>query len=230
MRIGSKLQRISKHVWILPFNSPKDRPNLGYILGGEKALAVDAGHSSSHVEDFYSAIRSEDLPLPELTVITHWHWDHTFGMHAVHGETLARPETSDKLAQIKAEMDADPDKAARFLGSDPTIRREYAGGVPLKVVPAGKIVTEDQAIDLGGLSVELIKSESPHTDDSLLVYVPEDHVLFVGDAQLGEYPSWRMDWDKLAALADKVRGLDADVVIDGHWKPYTKEQFLAEIG
>ena len=107
MNKGPKLQRISKHVWILPFNSPKDRPNLGYILGGEKALAVDAGHSSSHVEDFYNAIRSEDLPLPELTVITHWHWDHTFGMHAVHGETLARPETSDKLAQIKAEMDAD---------------------------------------------------------------------------------------------------------------------------
>ena len=58
MNKGPKLQRISKHVWILPFNSPKDRPNLGYILGGEKALAVDAGHSSSHVEDFYNAIRT----------------------------------------------------------------------------------------------------------------------------------------------------------------------------
>ena len=230
MNRGPKLQRISEHVWILPFNSPKDRPNLGYILGDEKALAVDAGHSSSHVEDFYDAIRSEALPLPQLTVITHWHWDHTFGMHAVHGEILARPETSDKLAQIQAEMEADPDKASRFLNSDASIRREYAGGVPLKVVPAGKIVTEDQSIDLGGLTVELLWSESPHTDDSLLVYVPGDRVLFVGDAQLGEFPSWRMDWDKLAALADKVRSLDADVVIDGHWKPYTKEQFLAEIG
>ena len=230
MNRGPKLQRISEHVWILPFNSPKDRPNLGYILGDEKALAVDAGHSSSHVEDFYDAIRSEALPLPQLTVITHWDWDHSFVMHAVHGEILARPETSDKLAQIQAEMDADPDKAVRFLSSDPSIRREYTGGVPLKVVPADKILTVDQSIDLGGVSVELIKSESPHTDGSLLVYVPGDRVLFVGDAQLGEFPSWRMDWDKLAALADKVRSLDADVVIDGHWKPYTKEQFLAEIG
>ena len=65
MNRGPKLQRISEHVWILPFNSPKDRPNLGYILGDEKALAVDAGHSSSHVEDFYDAIRSEALPLPQ---------------------------------------------------------------------------------------------------------------------------------------------------------------------
>ena len=226
----SGLQRISEHIWILPFNTLKDRPNLGYILGDEKALAVDAGHSSSHVKCFYDAIRSEGLPLPQLTVITHWHWDHTFGMHAVNGETLARPETSEKLAEIQAEMDADPDKAARFLNSDPTIHREYAEGVPLKVVPADKIVTENREIDLGGVTVELIKSESPHTEDALLVFVPGDRVLFVGDAHLGEYPSWRMDWDKLAALTDKVRSLDADVVIDGHWKPYTKEQFLAEIG
>ena len=35
---------------------------------------------------------------------------------------------------------------------------------------------------------------------------------------------------RMAALAQKVRGIDADVVIDGHWKPYTKEEYMAEIG
>ena len=230
MNRNAKLQRISEHVWILPFNSPKDRPNLGYIAGAEKAMAVDAGHSSSHVADFYDAIRAEGLSLPEITVITHWHWDHTFGMHAVNGETMARPETNVRLTEIQAQMRSDPDRKRQFLAGDPTIRREYAGGVPLKVVTADKIVTQDQTIDLGGVTAELIWTESPHTDDALLVYVPEDRVLFVGDAQLGEYPSWRMDWDKMEAFADNVRGTDADVVIDGHWKPYTKEEFMAEIG
>lgn len=230
MNQNSKLQRLSEHVWIFPFNSPKDRPNLGYILGADKALAVDAGHSSSHVEDFYDAIRAEGLPLPEITVITHWHWDHTYGMHAVNGETMARPETNAKLVEIQAEMKEDPDSVKRFLASDPTIRREYAGGIPVAVVPADKIVNEDFSIDLGGVEVQVMKTESPHTDDALMVYVPGDRVLFVGDAQLGEFPSWRMDWDKLDALARKVNGIDADIVIDGHWKPYTKEQFMAEIG
>ena len=86
MRTG--LQRISKHVWIFPMDSPKDRPNLGYILGETSALAVDAGHSSSHVQDFYDALTKKGLPLPDLTVITHWHWDHTFGMHAVSGRSI----------------------------------------------------------------------------------------------------------------------------------------------
>ena len=224
------LQRISEHVWIMPFDSPKDRPNLGYILGSGMALAVHAGHSSSHVEEFYDAIREEGLPLPELTVITHWHWDHTYGMHAVNGKTLARPETNARLLEIKREMDSNPGKIQEFINSDPTIRREYAGGVPVVVVPADEIVREDRTIDLGGVKVKIMLSASPHTDDALLVYVPEDRVLFVGDAQLGQFPSWRMDWDKLAAFAEKVRGIDADIVIDGHWKPYTKEEFMAEIG
>ena len=224
------LQRISEHVWIMPFDSPKDRPNLGYILGSGMALAVDAGHSSSHVEEFYDAIREEGLPLPALTVITHWHWDHTYGMHAVNGKTLARPETNARLLEIKREMDSDPGKIQEFINSDPTIRREYAGEVPVVVVLADEIVREDRTIDLRGVTAEIMLSPSPHTDDALLVYVPEDRVLFVGDAQLGQFPSWRMDWDKQAALADKVRGIDADIVIDGHWKPYTKEEFMADIG
>ena len=173
------LQRISEHVWIMPFDSPKDRPNLGYILGSGMALAVDAGHSSSHVEEFYDAIREEGLPLPALTVITHWHWDHTYGMHAVNGKTLARPETNARLLEIKREMDRDPGKIQEFINSDPTIRREYAGEVPVVVVPADEIVREDRTIDLRGVTAEIMLSPSPHTDDALLVYVPEDRVLFV---------------------------------------------------
>ena len=230
MNRRTRLQRISKHVWILPFNSPKDRPNLGYILGSRMVLAVDAGHSSSHVEEFYDAIREEGLPLPELTVITHWHWDHTYGMHAVNGKTLARPETNARLIEIQREMNSNPDKVQDFLHSDPSVRREYAGGVPVVVVPADETVNKDRVIDLGGVTAEIMLTASPHTDDALLVYVPEDRVLFVGDAQLGLFPSWKMDWNKLAALAEKVRGIDAEVVVDGHWKPYSKEEFLKEIG
>lgn len=182
MIMRTKLRKISEHCWIYEFDSPKDRPNLGYIQGDKISLAVDAGHSSSHVEDFYSELEKAGLPLPGITVITHWHWDHTYGMHAVKGKTLARPETNEILSRIQAEMDSDPGKVKEFLTSDPTIRREYAGGVPVKVVPADEEVTEDCSIDLGGVTARLIRSESPHTDDSLLVFVPEDKVLYVGDA------------------------------------------------
>ena len=225
----NKVKKIGTHTWIFPLNSAKDRPNLGYVLGENMALAIDAGHSSSHVEDFYQALEKEGLPLPDLTVITHWHWDHTFGMHAVHGRTLARPETNRQLEEIRDRIEQDASYGKKFLQSDPCIRREYAGGVPLAVVPAAEEVTKDMTLDLGGVTARICYGQSPHTDDSLLIYVPEDRVLFIGDAQLGEFPSWRMDFDKLAALREQIRGFDARVVIDGHWTPYTKDELLAEL-
>ena len=223
------LKKISPHIWILPFDSPKDRPNLGYIRGEGLALAVDAGHSSAHVEDLYAQLEANQLPLPDLTVITHWHWDHTFGMHAVHGKTLARPETDRKLKELRGEMDSDPLWKERFLRSDPSIRMEYAGGVPLVIVPADEEVSSDRVIDLGGVSAHILMAESPHTDDALLVYVPEDRVLFIGDAQLGEFPSWRMNYDKLDALVRQIEELEADLIVDGHWKVYRKRDFLREL-
>ena len=151
----NRLQQIGTHTWIFPLESAKDRPNLGYVLGKETALAIDAGHSSSHVEDFYRALEKEGLPLPDLTVITHWHWDHTFGMHAVHGKTLARPETNQKLLEIQKKMADNPGYGKKFLRSDPCIIREYAGGVPLVVVPAEEELTGDRTLDLGDVAVEL---------------------------------------------------------------------------
>lgn len=225
----NRLQQIGTHTWIFPLESAKDRPNLGYVLGKETALAIDAGHSSSHVEDFYRALEAEGLPLPDLTVITHWHWDHTFGMHAVHGKTLARPETNQKLLEIQKKMADNPGYGKKFLRSDPCIIREYAGGVPLVVVPADEELTGDRTLDLGDVAVELHYAESPHTDDALLVYVPDDKVLFVGDAQLGEFPTWFMNPDKSAALKRQVMSYDVRTIVDGHWRPYTKAEYLEEL-
>ena len=224
-----KLKKIGAHTWIFPLDSAKDRPNLGYVLGENTALAIDAGHSSSHVEDFYEALDREGLPLPDCTVITHWHWDHTFGMHAVRGRTMARPETNRHLNEIRQRLEEDPSYGRKFLQSDPCIRREYAGGVPLAVVPVDVELTANTTLDLGGVTAEVCYGQSPHTEDALLIYVPEDHVLFIGDAQLGRFPSWAMDFDKLAALREQISGFDARIVIDGHWTPYTKEELLAEL-
>ena len=94
-----KLERLTERVWVYPYEEERDRPNLSYIKGDRWSLAVDAGHSDDHVREFYRALEKEGLPLPALTVLTHWHWDHTFGMHAVNGKTIARFETNRELLE-----------------------------------------------------------------------------------------------------------------------------------
>ncbi len=48
-----KLEWISDRIWIMSFKEWRDRPNLGYIRGDKYSVAVDAGHSANHVEQFY---------------------------------------------------------------------------------------------------------------------------------------------------------------------------------
>ncbi len=72
----------------------KDRPMLAYVKGDKFSLAVDAGYSASHVNDFYEALKMNDFGEPDFTVITHWHYDHTFGLHATKGVSIAHQNTN----------------------------------------------------------------------------------------------------------------------------------------
>ena len=198
-----KLNRACERIWYSMYEEERDRPCLGYILGDRWSLAVDAGHSDAHVEEFYEALEQAGLPLPSVTVLTHWHWDHSFGMHAIHGISIANEATARHLEDFSARVRADGGR--EFLSLDPSIRKEYANNRPV-VITAPDVVFEKRLdLDPGNIKAVLLRSVSPHTDDALLVYIPEDKVLFVGDAQLGEFPSWRMDYDRLYALGKKIR-------------------------
>ncbi len=62
-------------------------------------MAVDAGYSFCHVKDFYEAIELNKFRTPDFTVITHWHYDHTFGMHAIKGVSIAHDKTNEFLKE-----------------------------------------------------------------------------------------------------------------------------------
>ena len=96
------LKQVTQRVWCLPWEEERDRPSLYYIRGDRRSLAGDAGSSPAHVAQFYAALEKRGLPLPDFTAVTHWHWDHTFGLGAVQGVTLASALTNRKLRQVRA--------------------------------------------------------------------------------------------------------------------------------
>lgn len=77
-----KLEQLTDRIFYYPHQPETDRPMLAYINGSRISLAIDAGNSAAHVDGFYGAFEAAGLKLPDMTVITHWHWDHTFGMAA----------------------------------------------------------------------------------------------------------------------------------------------------
>ena len=222
-----KLNRLTERIWVFPYEEERDRPNLGYIRGDRWSLAVDAGHSEDHVRAFYRALEEENLPLPTLTVLTHWHWDHTFGMHAVHGLCLASEWTNRYLRDCREKLRREGPEA--FLSLHESVRREYEGNRPMIVTEADLTFTGEMRLNAGNCPVRVYRAESPHTDDAALISVPEEKVLFTGDADCGSFPSWEKDPALCRRLAETIRASGAETFLTGHWTPLSRDEMIHDL-
>ena len=81
--MASEFVKATDRIYYFSGEQETDRPFLYYIKGRDYSVAIDAGQSKEHVEQFYAALQKESLPLPNYTILTHWHWDHTFGIRLV---------------------------------------------------------------------------------------------------------------------------------------------------
>ena len=221
------LKKLSEHIWYMPFEEERDRPNLGYVKGDKLSLAIDAGHSEAHIREFYGLLQKEGLPLPTLTVLTHWHWDHTFAMHAVNGLTMANKTTNGHLLKCMKKIETNGPED--FLNMYDSIRKEYEGGKKVIVVPADIVFEGDITINLGGCTVRILQTEAPHTDDSTLVYISEDKTLFVGDAACAQFPDGARDRKLASDLADTISMTGAVTCVEGHWQPVETKDTLADL-
>ena len=84
-------------------------------------------------------------------------------------------------------------------------------------------------MDLGGCSVQIMQTKSPHTDDATIVYVVEDKTLFLGDATCDEFETGIKRKDLCQALADKIRSIDPEICVEGHWIPIRTEETLSDL-
>ena len=221
------LNRLTERIWVYPYEEERDRPNLSYIRGDRWSLAVDAGHSADHTRAFYKALQDAGLPLPELTVITHWHWDHTLGMHAVHGLTLANEKTNQYLADFKTRIEKEG--TAFFLAMHQSIRNEYGDGKPVIVKPADLVFRGEMTLDAGNCPIRIFQAEAPHTDDSTLIWLPNEQFLIMGDCTGGTFPDWEMDQALADKLAETIRKLNPETCLPGHWTPLTQEAVVQDL-
>lgn len=222
-----ELKRLAGHIWYMPFETERDRPNLGYVKGNNWSLAIDAGHSAAHVREFYTLLERENLPLPALTVLTHWHWDHTFGMHAVNGLCLANEKTDRYLSEWKAKIERNG--PGEFFALHESIRREYSGGAAVIVKQADMAFSGEITLDLGGCRVKAIQAEAPHTDDSTLIFVEQDKTLFLGDSAGDDFFTGEKRADLCGKLADTVREISPEVCLEGHWTPADMQDTLTDL-
>ncbi len=228
------LRKISNRVYYLPQEDITDRPNLYYVLGDTCSLAIDAGNSKSHVEKFYKAIEQMGFRLPDYTVITHWHWDHSFGMHAVHGKTITDHKTHQKLTEVMAWEWTDESMEKRLQSGqeiamcDRDIRIEYPDRTAIRIVTADVVFQGEMTLYLGNIRCELKEISAPHSRDSVIVYIPEEKMLAVGDADCEDHyeNGGRYDPVLLKNMIDVLEEYDFETYLLGHDVPQSKKDVM----
>lgn len=221
------LKNLTKNIYFLPHEPEVDRPMLAYVKGDKFSLAVDAGYSKKHVQDFYRALRSCDLKEPDFTVITHWHYDHTFGLHAAKGISIAHRKTNAVLRELRrmAENEA---LFAMLKEKDPCYAKEYADAPDPEISLTHIEYDEEATINLGGVTAKLIHPVSPHSEDSTCVYIPEERILFLGDCTSEDFfNDGYMDLDKLHALVSTIRSVECETCVLSHCEPLSKNELVA---
>ncbi|MDR7811132.1 MBL fold metallo-hydrolase [Lacrimispora sp.] len=228
-----EFRQLTDRVYYSMFDKAADRPVLGYVKGQKHSFMIDAGNSKKHVELFYEALCKEGLKKPGITAVTHWHWDHTFGMHAVEGITIAHKKTNSKLGEMAkwewtdVEMKKRLEAKVEIEFADTSIRTEYPLLSEIQVVTSDLSFEESMEIDLGDITAELYHVESPHSEDCVCILIPQERILFIGDAVgVDYYNNCLLDKEKLRSLITSIEGFDFDICVMGHVEPMSKENIL----
>lgn len=227
-------EKLTDRIYYLPATQETDRPILGFIKGTKYSLMVDAGNSPAHVDLFNQALKKLGFSVPDYVAITHWHWDHTFGMCAVDGKVIAHQLTNKQLGIMsswqwtKEAMDKRLETGEEIAFCDNCIRLEYPDLSLIKVQTADITFQKSITIDLGEIHCELIHIGGPHTNDSVAVYIPEEKVLFIGDAEAPDhyYNGGKYDKKLLGEFIDNLKAIDFEIYMMGHGTPDTKEETI----
>lgn len=227
------LIKLTAHIYYTEPDPATDRPVLGYIRGEKRCIMVDAGNSADHAKGYIKCVKEQGFKEPDACVITHWHWDHTFGLHCLLMDTFACDKTNEKLRELSQwewTDEAMKDRLARGVEipfADEHIRAEYEDVGQIRVVAAKKDIVDEVSFDCGDVTCRCIHLPSAHSDDSIAVYIPEEKVLFIGDLYGDDYyRDHYRDMEKTRELYESLQTLDFTLAVPGHSAPLSRERLL----
>lgn len=230
------LKRISENIVYVPADDTTDRPILAAISGTKKTLLIDAGNSPAHVALFLNELERCGVDRGDYVAITHWHWDHTFGISALNLPTIAHVETRKHLIKMMSyewtdeAIDKRVQEGIEIPFCADMIKKEYPNRDGI-IIGLPDIVFEKRLlIDLGGLHCIVEHVGGNHAEDCSIIYVEEDRTLFLGDC-LGSAvyaEKWYYQAECVHALIEKIESYNAETYLESHWKPETREEFSRE--
>lgn len=185
--------------------------NAGIIIGKDGVLVVDTLISAKEGQRLLADIRKITSKPIKYVVNTHTHLDHAFG--------------NGVFAGLGAGIIAHEADRQMLLGKGPEIL-QHADTYGLKpedmagteIVAPSLTFSERMTIDLGGVEVQLLRTAPSHTAGSLVVWLPEQKVLFTGDILFTDFHPFMADGNLAGwqVTLDSLLKLGAEKIVPGH--------------
>ena len=211
-----KVEKINERIYALL--GPSDVPNKangGYmnnnlaVIGDKGVILVDAGSHKQAAEHILRALRRvTDKPVTHV-LITHSHADHHLGLSAFPGAEVIATEFGAREIATKGRGMVNWMKSRSGLKLDGT-----HPVVPQVTVAAGARKT----MEIHGVKLEAISTDTAHTSGDLIVWFPDDKVLASGDILVhGINPNFDDgSLKKWIGVLDVVQKIPYETVLPGH--------------
>lgn len=229
------LEKISDRLFYLPPYQKTDRPILAAVVGDNQTLLIDAGNSSMHAKQFKEQLASYHVT-GDILALTHWHWDHVFGLREMDMPSIANFMTYDKVKELQGlswgdnELDSRVEAGIEIPFCADAIKLEL-GSVREINIPNPTIIFEKRIkLNLGGVTCIIEHVGGDHSPDSNLIYIPEEKMLFLGDCLYANMyaEKWHYTIEKMNYLLGKIKEYDAEIYfLSHHPAPLTKDEFAS---
>ena len=188
-------------------------PNVGCIVGSDAILVIEARATPVMANEWIAVIRRDvdtNRPFGDL-VLTHYHAVRTLGASAFKPRRIVAHVQTAALIEERGAQDW-----ASEQGRMPRLFKG-AESIPGLTRPTATFDDELQ-IDLGNRRVTLRHLGRGHTSGDIVVWLPEERILFAGDlveAQAAPYMGDAHVADWRSGTLDAVAELDAEQLVGG---------------
>lgn len=228
-----RLTQLTEHTWLLPHHPDPNmvQSSIGVITNRAESLLVDACNSPRLARKLQTELARCKLPPVSRIIYTHHHWDHIYGAcefsvpvtahvlcQAILEEESKRPWGIDYLSE---EMARNPKLAVSYQARANAIDDWTA----FRIIVPQDIFETDKSISFGELAIELEHVGGDHAEDSIIVKVPEDRVMFIGDCYYP--PPLHLRQPDSGPSLDMLRRLQKSgyhLFVEGHDQPFTQTE------
>ena len=213
-----QLQQVSASVWFVQGQSALGSSanqnfisNAGVIVTQTGVVLVDALGSPALATRLVAEIK-KITPLPITHVlVTHYHADHIYGLQVF--QALGARILAHRAAQIYLNSETARSRLAYS-------RSEMAPWIDDKtrLVHADEWLDGDRDLLLGGTRIQVRALGPAHTPEDLVVYLPQDKVLFAGDLVFrGRIPFvGQADSRRWITALETLLAFDSRAIVPGH--------------